>query len=138
MSRAELHGRELEPAQGLHAAAVTVDPLEIKLTLKDLNPFTPLVAVVRRINNLAIYFASGEYSGFIIISRKESSFTLCFKGLMYALTYMISYTSARTLSNAYHYDALMIGVILLSYGVGRLSEFWFTFRGSSFDRVHDW
>lgn len=42
---------------------------------------------------------------------------------MYALTYMINYTGARTLSNDYHYDALMIGVITIAYGLGMLSCF---------------
>ena len=35
------------------------DVREIKLSLKDVNPVRPLVAVVRRLNNLVILFASG-------------------------------------------------------------------------------
>jgi hypothetical protein len=31
----------------------------IKLTLRDVNPFTPLWLILRRINNLVILFASG-------------------------------------------------------------------------------
>jgi hypothetical protein len=42
---------------------------------------------------------------------------------MYALTFMINYTGARTLSRVYHYDALMIGVITITYGLGMLSGF---------------
>lgn len=37
---------------------------------------------------------------------------------MYALTFMINYTGARTLSRVYHYNALMIGVITITYGLG--------------------
>jgi hypothetical protein len=35
--------------------------MEIELSLKDVNPFKPIAAVVRRVNNLAILFASGEF-----------------------------------------------------------------------------
>ena len=35
------------------------DVKEIRLTLKDVNPIRPLFAVLRRMNNLAILFASG-------------------------------------------------------------------------------
>ncbi|XP_006462371.1 hypothetical protein AGABI2DRAFT_186299 [Agaricus bisporus var. bisporus H97] len=79
------------------ADALAVPAAQIELTLRDVNPISPLLAVVRRINNLLILTASG---------------------LMYALTYMINYTGARTLSNDYHYDALMIGVITIAYGLG--------------------
>ena len=35
-----------------------------------------------------------------------------------AFSYTITYTCARTLGNHYNYDALKIGLVLLSYGVG--------------------
>ncbi|KAF5347001.1 hypothetical protein D9756_011026 [Leucocoprinus leucothites] len=99
-STTSLHHEDHEKAN--EYPAVPVAPVEVKLSLKDVNPFKPIGMVLRRINNLAILFASG---------------------FMFALTYMISYTGARTLSSAYHYDALMIGVILISYGMGGSSSF---------------
>ncbi|KAF9446366.1 MFS general substrate transporter [Macrolepiota fuliginosa MF-IS2] len=79
------------------APAAVIPQLEVELSLKDVNPFKPIGTVLRRINNLAILFASG---------------------LMFALSFMISYTCARTLSRFYNYDALMIGVITITYGLG--------------------
>ena len=38
------------------------DVREIKLSLKDVNPVRPVVAVVRRMNNLVILLASGAFS----------------------------------------------------------------------------
>lgn len=42
---------------------------------------------------------------------------------MFALTYMINYTGARTLNSVYHFNPLMIGVVMISYGIGRLVTF---------------
>jgi len=42
---------------------------------------------------------------------------------MFALTYMINYTGARTLNSVYHFNPLMIGVVMISYGMGRLFIF---------------
>ena len=39
-------------------------------------------------------------------------------GLIFAFSYSIAYTCARTLDMEYHYNALQIGLVLLSYGVG--------------------
>ncbi|KAJ3567084.1 hypothetical protein NP233_g6600 [Leucocoprinus birnbaumii] len=71
-------------ASGAGQDSLASDPPEIKLSLRDVNPLKPIGLVLRRINNLAILFASG----------------------------------ARTLSSDYHYDAFIIGVILISYGIG--------------------
>lgn len=40
------------------------------------------------------------------------------KGLIFAFSYSIAYTCSRTLSERYNYDALSIGLVLLSYGIG--------------------
>lgn len=71
----------------------------IKLSLRDINPFPPLWLVLRRKNNLSILFPSG---------------------LLFAFTYSITYTCARTLANVYGYDPLRTGLVLLSFGIGSI------------------
>lgn len=39
-------------------------------------------------------------------------------GLIFGLSYCIAYTCSRTLANQYGYNALKIGLVLLSFGVG--------------------
>ncbi|KAJ7235850.1 vacuolar DHA amino acid exporter [Mycena rebaudengoi] len=73
---------------------------DIKLTLRDVNPIKPLWLVLRRTNNLVV---------------------LCASGLMFAFTYVMTYTASRTLSTAYEYNALKIGFVLLSFGLGNLT-----------------
>ncbi|KAI0823183.1 MFS general substrate transporter [Trametes gibbosa] len=76
------------------------EPLEeVKLSLADVNPVKPIIHVLRRMNNLTILTASG---------------------LIFAFSYSISYTCSRTLANKYEYNALKIGLVLLSFGVGSL------------------
>lgn len=72
---------------------------EIKLSFKDVNPIGPIIHVLRRMNNLV---------------------TLTASGLIFAFSYSISYTCARTLQNKYGYNALQTGLVLLAYGVGSL------------------
>ncbi|GLB45505.1 putative major facilitator superfamily protein [Lyophyllum shimeji] len=75
---------------------------EIKMTLSlvDVNPFKPLVLVLRRWNNVVILLASG---------------------LQFAFAFIIAYTSARTLSSKYHFNALTIGFVLVAYGAGSVA-----------------
>lgn len=61
---------------------------DIKLSLKDVNPVTPLWQILRRLNNLVILVGSG---------------------LIFAFGYFISYTCARSLASKYNYNALQIG-----------------------------
>ncbi|KAH8077265.1 MFS general substrate transporter [Cristinia sonorae] len=70
---------------------------KVKHTLHNMNPVRPIIAVLRRFNNLATSLASG----------------LCF-----AFGYSLTYTSTRTLSMRYGYDPLHVGLILLAYGAG--------------------
>lgn len=72
---------------------------DVNVSLADVNPFPPLLKIVTRLNNIAILFASG---------------------LIFAFSYSISYTCSRTLSEHYDYDALQIGLVLLSYGIGSI------------------
>ncbi|KAL4266521.1 MFS transporter superfamily protein [Pleurotus pulmonarius] len=77
----------------------TLEIPEIKLSLKDVNPVRPLWLVIRRPNNCIILLASGSF---------------------FAFGFLISYTTARTLGNMYHYNALKVGLVLLSFGIGSL------------------
>ncbi|KAG2115522.1 MFS general substrate transporter [Suillus clintonianus] len=72
---------------------------DINLSLADVNPFPPLLNILTRSNNLTILFASG---------------------LIFAFSYSLLYTCSRTLSEHYGYDALRIGLVLLSYGIGSI------------------
>ncbi|KAF8257483.1 MFS general substrate transporter [Lactarius quietus] len=88
-------GTSLEPA------AIVTSPqeegTEITLSFKDVNPFPPLLLVLKRRNNIA---------------------TLVPSGFFYAFNINITYTCSRLLGNHYDYDALKIGLVLLSYGAG--------------------
>ncbi|KAJ7222504.1 vacuolar DHA amino acid exporter [Mycena pura] len=73
----------------------------LKLTLRDVNPIGPLWLVLRRTNNLIILFASG---------------------LMFGFNFVVVYSASRTLeSDAYGYNALKAGLVLLSFGLGNLA-----------------
>ncbi|KAI0078248.1 MFS general substrate transporter [Panus rudis PR-1116 ss-1] len=73
---------------------------ELRLTLKDVNPIRPFASILSRPNNVAI---------------------LCTSGLIAAIGYCMTYTCARTLSSKYNYNALQIGLVLLSFGLGSVS-----------------
>ncbi|KAJ7889931.1 vacuolar DHA amino acid exporter [Mycena olivaceomarginata] len=73
-------------------AAADVALREMKLTFRDVNPFRPLWLVVRRMNNLAILVASG---------------------LMFGYNFVVV--------SAYGYNALEVGLVLLSFGLGNLA-----------------
>lgn len=49
-----------EPVHENDADDAVADVKEIKLTLKDVNPVGPIIAVLRRLNNLVILLSSGE------------------------------------------------------------------------------
>ncbi|KAI0671081.1 MFS general substrate transporter [Trametes maxima] len=91
--------RDLEKQQSPVQDDVEAPLQEIKLSLADVNPVKPIIHVLRRMNNLTILTASG---------------------LIFAFSYSIAYTCSRTLANEYNYNALQIGLILLSFGVGSL------------------
>ncbi|KAI6046702.1 vacuolar DHA amino acid exporter [Pisolithus marmoratus] len=72
---------------------------DITLSFADVNPLPPYVNIWRRKNNLMILTSSG---------------------LLYGLSYSITYTCARTLALYYDYDALKTGLVLLSFGIGSM------------------
>ncbi|KAF8441027.1 vacuolar DHA amino acid exporter [Boletus edulis BED1] len=78
-------------------AQSVVPALEVKLSITDVNPIPPYLRVLNCRNNLAILIPSG---------------------LLFAFSFSITYTCARTLSLYYDYDALTTGLVLLAYGIG--------------------
>ena len=100
------------------ASATVANPqagIEITLSLKDVNPFSPLVLVLKRRNNVVTLFSSGMQKSLRVIRPKPTYLRL---GLLFAFSFNITYTSSRTLGNHYNYDPLKIGFVLLSYGIG--------------------
>ncbi|KLO08653.1 MFS general substrate transporter [Schizopora paradoxa] len=86
--------------QDIHSVRELPKFNKVKLSLRDVNPLTPLLQILKRTNNIVILFASG---------------------FMFAFSYCIAYTCSRTFSSKYHYDALQIGLVLLSFGIGCVS-----------------
>ncbi|KAJ2914730.1 hypothetical protein MD484_g5667, partial [Candolleomyces efflorescens] len=86
---------EKDVEKAVETQVVTPVP-DIELSLMDVNPIRPIGLVLRRLNNFVILFSSG---------------------LIFAYGFMIPYTSARTLSAHYGFEALNIGLVTLSYGV---------------------
>ncbi|KAG1869014.1 vacuolar DHA amino acid exporter [Suillus subalutaceus] len=82
------------------SAIHTIEPDDIKLSIKDINPFPP-------------YFQ--------ILSRKNNVLILIPNGLVFGFNYCLSYTCERTLANAYGYNALSVGMVLLCLGVGSIA-----------------
>jgi len=70
---------------------------EIKLGLVDINPFKPMMVILRRTYNQLMLVASGLY---------------------FAFAFVVLYTTSRSLGTYYHYNALKTGLVLLAYGVG--------------------
>jgi len=73
---------------------------EVKLSISDVNPFPPYITILSRKHNIAIFLPSG---------------------LLFAFSFSIAYTCARTLSMYYNYDALTTGLVLLAYGIGSVT-----------------
>ncbi|KAK0449557.1 vacuolar DHA amino acid exporter [Desarmillaria tabescens] len=72
----------------------------ITLTLKDVAPIGTSWLVIRRWNNFILLLASG---------------------ILFSYSFTVVYTTSRTLGNAYGYDALYTGLVLLSYGLGSMA-----------------
>ncbi|KAG1795336.1 MFS general substrate transporter [Suillus plorans] len=90
---------------------------DVKLSIADVNPLPAYLSVVGRKNNVPILIASGAWPHFLL----KTILCLLALGFTLGLTFSIAYTSARTLSMYYHYDALMTGLVLLAFGVGSVT-----------------
>lgn len=128
--------RDLEKQQlPTRAALADEDEDEAKLTLADVNPAKPIMYILRRMNNLTILIASGMFVcaalQYVCISWRARSVGPLYSdlnltlldpqrlGLIFGLSYCIAYTCSRTLANQYGYNALDVGLVLLSFGVGK-------------------
>lgn len=100
-------GTVASPREGTQAG------IEITLTFKDVNPFSPLLHVLKRRSNVVTLLPSGMHRTYL-----RSNPLILTLGLFFAFSYNITYTCSRTLGDHYNYDSLKIGLVLLSYGVG--------------------
>lgn len=73
---------------------------DVRLSIQDINPFPPYFRILSRKNNILILTSNGFIVGF---------------------SFCLSYTCARTLANGYDYNALNVGLVLLSLGVGSIA-----------------
>ncbi|KAG1760780.1 major facilitator superfamily domain-containing protein [Suillus occidentalis] len=72
----------------------------IRLSIRDINPFPPYFQILSRKNNVVILIANG---------------------LVFGFTYCLSYTCSRTLADAYGYGAFDTGLVLLCLGIGSIA-----------------
>lgn len=56
---------------------------------------------------------------FLFVLHHEMTGEFC-EGLYFAFGFVVVYSTSRTLGSAYGYNALKIGLVLLSYGIGLL------------------
>ncbi|KAF9265332.1 MFS general substrate transporter [Marasmius fiardii PR-910] len=89
---------DVEKQQGMHNKKDVLP--NMKITWKDINPVQPLWRVLHRSNNFCVLLASG---------------------LIFAFCIVVPYTISRTLGTYYHYNALKIGLVLLSFGLGSMA-----------------
>ncbi|THU91473.1 MFS general substrate transporter [Dendrothele bispora CBS 962.96] len=80
--------------------AVSAAAIEIKVSLMDVNPLKPMATVITRRYNYLMLIASG---------------------LMFSFSFLVTYTTSRTLGTFYHYNPLLIGLVLVSFGVGNVT-----------------
>ncbi|EIW74247.1 MFS general substrate transporter [Coniophora puteana RWD-64-598 SS2] len=92
--------KDLEAHRATSVVVSTEVMKEVKPSLADVNPIPPYLRVLRRKNNLAILIPSG---------------------LLFAFSFSITYTCARTLADTYGYNALTTGLVLLAYGIGSMA-----------------
>ncbi|CAE6415090.1 unnamed protein product [Rhizoctonia solani] len=86
---------------------------DIKLSITDVNPISPIWHILKQRSNICILFASA---------------------LLFGYQYAVAFTAALTFaSEPYNYDSLGVGLVLLSFGIGNLAGSIFGGRWS--DRV---
>ncbi|KAE9397721.1 MFS general substrate transporter [Gymnopus androsaceus JB14] len=84
---------------------------QVKLGLRDINPFTPLLLTIRRTYNVFMILASG---------------------LNFAFEFVVVYTTSRSLNTYYHFSPVKIGLSLLAFGLGTVSGSAFGGRWSDY------
>ncbi|CAE6434345.1 unnamed protein product [Rhizoctonia solani] len=79
----------------------TVSEEDIKLSVTDINPISPIWHILKERTNLCILFASA---------------------LLFAYQYAVAFTAALTFAAApYNYSSIKVGLVLLSFGLGNLT-----------------
>ncbi|KAF8713191.1 MFS general substrate transporter, partial [Rhizoctonia solani] len=74
---------------------------DIKLSITDVNPISPIWHILKERSNLCILFASA---------------------LLFAYQYAVAFTAALTFAGEpYNYNSIKVGLVLLSFGLGNLS-----------------
>ncbi|KAK7464981.1 hypothetical protein VKT23_006189 [Stygiomarasmius scandens] len=91
-------GADIEK-QIITRSQVTNVAKDIKVRVTDVNPFKPMWGVVTRPHNFTILVASSLLSSF---------------------TFLVNYTTSRTLGTFYHYSPLNIGLTLVAFGLGNV------------------
>jgi MFS family permease len=89
---------------------------DAKLSLTDVNPVVPIFGILRRMNNIVILLASGTH---ILMASYILRLRSMFLGVLFAFSYCVPYTCSLTLATKYGYNALEIGLVLLSLGIGK-------------------
>ena len=109
------------PSSPSSGDAATGDDMQAEITpsLADVNPFPPLLLVLRRRNNITTFIASGTIHSYPTSLPPPPALTRI-SGPLFAFGYCIAYTCSRTLSEAYNYDALRTGLVLISFGAGSM------------------
>ncbi|KAG2089032.1 vacuolar DHA amino acid exporter [Suillus discolor] len=112
-SKNQTHDKDLEKQfqlpvvpEKIPAATPTPEPDNIRLSIRDINPFPPYFQILSRKNNAGFPF---------YISLTTSL------GLVFGFNYCLSYTCERTLANTYGYDALSVGLVLICLGIGSVA-----------------
>ncbi|THU96182.1 MFS general substrate transporter [Dendrothele bispora CBS 962.96] len=95
----KLFTKDVKPADIEKQATITDVTRGIKVSLMDVNPIKPIATVVTRPHNLVILLASSLLSSF---------------------TFLVNYTTSRSLATFYHYNPLSIGLALLAFGTGNV------------------
>lgn len=108
------NGKEKSPVRDVEAnSQPSIN--DIRLSVRDISPFRPMAAVLRRRNNLSILLPSGMRFPLEAFQRG----LIFFQAMIFGFSYCITYTVVLTLSAApYSYGSLKIGLVLLSFGIG--------------------
>ena len=117
----------------------TEPPQETSLpavSLADINPLKPIGQVLRRKNNIIILISSGNDFPPPSYFWRDPLTNLC-TGIQFGFNTLITYACARTLSASYGYSPLKIGLVTLSFGIGKFFFFFFlNFKQKSYRLWH--
>lgn len=87
---------------------------------RDINPFPIMLSIFSQPTNAVVLFASGESSLLPVSLGWQHCLTGA--GILFSAQYTIVYTAAVTLAaEPYSYNALNIGLVILSFGAGSMA-----------------